>query len=177
MNAIVNAALEGGINWFDTAELYGRGRSERGLSRGLKAAGVNDDEVVVATKWSPMLRTAGNIPKTIDTRIMHLEGYSIDLYMVHQPYSFSPPEAEMEAMADLLDAGKIRSVGVSNFNADQMRRAHAALEKRGIPLAVNQMQYRVASSQVGFTRISRRSLIPHSLEECGFDVTSNVHSH
>ena len=79
MNAIVNAALEGGINWFDTAELYGRGRSERGLSRGLKAAGVNDDEVVVATKWSPMLRTAGNIAKTIDTRIMHLEGYSIDL--------------------------------------------------------------------------------------------------
>ncbi len=141
MSAIVNAALEGGINWFDTAELYGRGRSERGLSRGLRAAGVNDDEVVVATKWSPMLRTAGNIPKTIDTRIMHLEGYSIDLYMVHQPYSFSPPEAEMEAMADLLEAGKIRSVGVSNFNADQMRRAHAALEKRGIPLAVNQMQY------------------------------------
>jgi len=141
MSAIVKAALDGGINWFDTAELYGRGRSERGLANGLKAAGVKGDEVVVATKWSPMLRTAGNIPKTIGQRMKYLGGYAIDLFMVHQPWGFSSPEAEMNAMADLVQAGKIRSVGVSNFNAEQMRRAHDALEKRGIPLAVNQMQY------------------------------------
>jgi aryl-alcohol dehydrogenase-like predicted oxidoreductase len=141
MSAIVKAALDGGINWFDTAELYGRGRSERGLANGLKDAGVKDDEVVVATKWSPMLRTAGNIPRTIGQRMKYLDGYAIDLFMVHQPWGFSSPEAEMNAMADLLLAGKIRSVGVSNFNAEQMRRAHDALEKRGIPLAVNQMQY------------------------------------
>jgi aryl-alcohol dehydrogenase-like predicted oxidoreductase len=141
MSAIVKAALDGGINWFDTAELYGRGRSERGLANGLKDAGVKGDEVVVATKWSPMLRTAGNIPRTIDQRMKYLDGYAIDLFMVHQPWGFSSPEAEMNAMADLVQAGKIRSVGVSNFNAEQMRRAHDALEKRGIPLAVNQMQY------------------------------------
>ena len=47
----------------------------------------------------------------------------------------------MNAMADLVKAGKIRSVGVSNFNAERMRRAHAALAKRGLPLAVNQVQY------------------------------------
>jgi aryl-alcohol dehydrogenase-like predicted oxidoreductase len=47
----------------------------------------------------------------------------------------------MEAMADLVEAGHIRSVGVSNFNADQMRRAHATLARRGVPLAVNQVQY------------------------------------
>ena len=141
MSAIVKAALDGGINWFDTAELYGRGRSERGLANGLKGAGVKDDEVVVATKWSPMLRTAGNIPRTIGQRMKYLDGYAIDLFMVHQPWGFSSPEAEMNAMADLVQAGKIRSVGVSNFNAEQMRRAHDALEKRGIPLAVNQMQY------------------------------------
>ncbi len=141
MNAIVKAALDGGINWFDTAELYGRGRSERGLANGLKDAGVKDDEVVVATKWLPMLRTAGNIPRTIGQRIKYLGGYSIDLFMVHQPWGFSSPEAEMNAMADLVQAGKIRSVGVSNFNSEQMRRAHDALEKRGIPLAVNQVQY------------------------------------
>jgi aryl-alcohol dehydrogenase-like predicted oxidoreductase len=141
MSKIIKAALDGGINWFDTAELYGRGKSERGLANGLKAAGLEDDDVVVATKWSPMLRTAGNIPKTIETRIMHLGGYSIDLYMVHQPWGFSPPEVEMDAMADLVEAGKIRSVGVSNFNADQMRRAQRTLEKRGISLAVNQVQY------------------------------------
>ncbi|MEE8122118.1 MAG: aldo/keto reductase, partial [Anaerolineales bacterium] len=53
----------------------------------------------------------------------------------------SPPEAEMDVMAELVQAGKVRSVGVSNFNAEQMRRAHMALQKRGLPLAVNQVQY------------------------------------
>jgi aryl-alcohol dehydrogenase-like predicted oxidoreductase len=141
MNKIIKAALDGGINWFDTAELYGRGRSERGLANGLRAAGVESEDVIVATKWSPLLRTAGNISKSIESRIMYLDGYSIDLYMVHQPYGLSPPEAEMDAMAELVEVGKIRSVGVSNFNVDQMRRAHKALENRGIPLAVNQVQY------------------------------------
>lgn len=141
MNGIIKVALDGGINWFDTAEMYGRGKSEQGLSTALKSLDIQDDEVIVGTKWFPIFRTAGNIPRSIDDRLRFLDGYSIDLYMVHQPYSFSSPEAEMEAMADLVEAGKIRSVGVSNFNADQMGRAHAALEKRGLTLAVNQVQY------------------------------------
>ena len=124
-NAIIQAAIAGGINWFDTAEMYGLGESERALASALKAAGKGDDEVVVATKWLPYLRTAENIPKTIDNRLQNLDGYSIDLYMIHQPHSFSPPEAEMDAMADLVEAGKIRSVGVSNFNVERMSRAHA----------------------------------------------------
>lgn len=141
MDAIIQTALDGGINWFDTAELYGRGRSEAGLAKALRAAGVEDQGVVVCTKWFPILRTARNIPRTIADRVRYLNGYSIDLYMVHQPWGFSPPEAEMDAMADLVEAGTIRSVGVSNFNAKRMRRAHDALAKRGIPLAVNQVQY------------------------------------
>lgn len=141
MNAIVKSALDGGINWFDTAELYGRGRSEQGLAEALKAASKKDEEVVVATKWSPLFRTASNIPRTIGKRLEFLGGYTIDLYMVHQLWGFSSPEAEMDAMAGLVEAGKIRSVGVSNFNAQQMRRAHAALAERGLPLAVNQVQY------------------------------------
>ena len=140
-NATVKAALDGGINWFDTAELYGKGVSEASLAAALKAAGKKDDEVVVATKWWPLFRTARNIPRTIHDRIRFLDGYTISLYMVHQPYGFSSPEAEMEAMADLVEAGKIRSVGISNFNPKQMRRAHQTLQKRGIPLAVNQVQY------------------------------------
>lgn len=140
-NQIVKAALDGGINWFDSAEMYGRGNSERGLANALQSAGVKDDEVVIGTKWFPIFRTAGNIPSTIEDRIRYLDGYSIDLYMVHQPWSFSSPEAEMNAMADLVEAGKIRNIGVSNFSATQMERAHVALEKRGLSLAVNQVQY------------------------------------
>lgn len=147
-NAIVRAALDGGINWFDTAEMYGLGRSEQSLAAALKAAGKSDGEVVVATKWLPLLRAAGNIGRSIDTRLRVLDGYSIDLYMVHQPWSFSSPEAEMDAMADLVEEGKIRSVGVSNFDVERMRRAHRALEKRGLTLAVNQMEYSLLNRKI-----------------------------
>lgn len=147
-DAIVQTALEGGINWFDTAEMYGFGQSEQGLSAGLKAAGKENGDILVATKWLPAFRSARNISKTIHDRIRYLDGFSIDLYMVHQPWSFSSIESQMDAMADLVEAGQIRSVGISNFNADQMRRAHAALEKRGLPLAVNQMEYSLLNRKI-----------------------------
>lgn len=140
-NAIIKAALDGGINWFDTAELYGSGISEQALSAGLQAAGVRDSEVIIATKWWPIFRTAGNIRQTIDNRLRVLDPYSIDNYMIHNPHSFSSVEAEMNAMADLIEAGKVRSAGVSNFNPDRMRRAHEALRARGHPLALNQVHY------------------------------------
>lgn len=148
MNAIVAEALKGGINWFDTAELYGRGRSERALAQGLKSAGREDDDVIVCTKWFPIFRTAANIPKTIDVRLHHLDGYSIDHYIVHQPWGFSSVEAEMNAMADLVEAGKVRTIGVSNFSADQMRRAHTALTRRGMVLASNQVEYSLLNRSI-----------------------------
>ncbi len=141
MVEIVQTAFEGGINWFDTAELYGQGRSESALSESLLEAGVKPEEIRIATKWSPLFRTARNIPKTIQQRLDYLDPYGIDLYQIHHPRSFSPIEAQMNAMADLVEAGKIRSVGVSNFNQDQIRRAAEALEKRGLSLASNQVQY------------------------------------
>src|SRR5574338_257604 len=63
-NATIKAGLDNGVNWFDTAELYGAGVSERSLAIGLKTAGVKDSDVIIATKWWPMFRTARNIPKT-----------------------------------------------------------------------------------------------------------------
>ena len=147
-NATVKAGLDGGVNWFDTAELYGKGVSERSLSTALKAAGVKDEEVIIATKWWPMFRTARNIPKTIGDRLKFLDGYSIGLYQVHQPFGFSSPEDEMDAMAALVKAGKIRSVGISNFNAEQMRRAHRQLQKHGLPLASNQVEYSLLNRRI-----------------------------
>jgi aryl-alcohol dehydrogenase-like predicted oxidoreductase len=147
-NAAIKAGLDGGVNWFDTAELYGSGVSETSLATGLRAAGKSDSEVVVATKWWPLLRTARNIPKTIENRLRFLNGYSISLYMVHQPYGLSSPEAEMDEMAKLVQAGKIRSVGVSNFNPERMRRAHRQLQKYGLPLAVNQVHYSLLNRSI-----------------------------
>jgi aryl-alcohol dehydrogenase-like predicted oxidoreductase len=147
-NAIIKAALDGGINWFDTAEMYGAGVSEQSLATGLKAAGKPDKDIIIATKWQPFLRTAGNIPISIKDRLRFLAPYSISNFMIHQPYSFSSPEAEMNAMADLVEAGKIRSVGVSNFSPARMRRAHAALAKRGLPLACNQVRYNLLDRRI-----------------------------
>ena len=147
-NAIIQAALDGGITWFDTAEIDGAGLSERSLATGLEAAGKHPGDVVIATKWFPLFRTAGNIPRTVGNRLRFLDGYPIDLYYVHQPISFSTPEAEMNAMADLVEAGKIRSVGISNFGPERMRRAYAALQKRGLPLAANQVRYSLVDRHI-----------------------------
>lgn len=148
MSAIVKTAWEAGINWFDTAELYGQGRSEQGLAEALADNGIKDEDVLVATKWWPMLRRARHIPRSIRTRQGYLKPYTIDLYQVHQPISFSSPEDEMNAMADLVEAGAIRAVGVSNFDAARMRRAHAALQKRGLVLASNQVQYNLIHREI-----------------------------
>ena len=147
-NATGQAGLDGGVNWFDTAELYGAGVSEQSLATALKAAGKKDNEVVIATKWWPLFRTGQNIVKTIDGRLRFLFGYSIGLYQIHQPFSFSSPEAEMDAMAELVKMGKIRAVGVSNFNAEQMRRAHKQLQKHGLPLASNQVRYSLMDRKI-----------------------------
>jgi aryl-alcohol dehydrogenase-like predicted oxidoreductase len=146
--ALVKAALEGGMNWFDTAELYGFGQSERNLSAALQSLGIQAGEVVVATKWWPLFRTASHITKSIAERLDCLKPYPIDLYYVHQPFSFSSPEAEMKAMAKLAEAGKIRSLGVSNFSARNMNRAYTTLGKYGLKLAANQVHYSLAYRQI-----------------------------
>jgi aryl-alcohol dehydrogenase-like predicted oxidoreductase len=68
-NAIVKASLPGGVNWFDTAEMYGYGQSERALTSALRGAGVEPGGVVVATKWYPQGRRASNMSRTIDNRL------------------------------------------------------------------------------------------------------------
>lgn len=141
IDSVVSLSLEGGINWFDTAEIYGNGASEKALSLSLVNAGVNPGDVVTATKWWPAMRFASNISKTFEARIKLLEPFPVDLYQVHQPFGFSSVEKEMEAMAGLYDKKLIRAVGVSNFNASRMKRAFEELKKSGIPLASNQVRY------------------------------------
>ncbi|RED64654.1 aldo/keto reductase [Cohnella lupini] len=148
VNDIVRVSLEGGINWFDTAEIYGGGESEQVLAESLAAAGSLAIEAHIATKWWPGFRTAGNIPRTIDERLRRLGGYPIDLYMIHQPFSFSSVGGEMRQMARLAEQGKIRYVGVSNFNAKRMREADRVLREHGLRLASNQMKYSMLDRRI-----------------------------
>ncbi len=145
VNKIVKIALDGGINWFDTAELYGWGKSERALAAALVKAGRLNNDVVIATKWFPVFRTARNIHRTIDKRLECLSPYQIDLYQIHMPYAFSSVEAQMDAMAGLVKEGKIKCVGVSNFSAVQMRRALAALARHGLVLASNEVMFNLVN--------------------------------
>jgi len=153
-DAIVKTALDGGITLFDTAELYGRGESERRLAAGLTHAGISPGEVAVATKWRPVGRTAGSVARTIDDRLCALNPFPIDLHQIHFGFGgLSPVRQQVEAMAQLVQAGKIRSVGVSNFTAKQMATAHALLAEHGIPLASNQIQVNLLNRSVEFNGI------------------------
>ncbi len=145
---VVSAALKGGIGWFDTAEIYGKGKSEQALSAALSALSIRPGKVVVATKWFPFFRLARSIEGTIDERVSCLEPYPIDLHQIHQPFSFSSIPAQMNAMARLLKAGRIRSIGVSNFSARQMAEAHEALAAQGIALASNQVRYNLLDRSI-----------------------------
>ncbi|WP_054026127.1 aldo/keto reductase [Bacillus sp. FJAT-28004] len=148
INDIVKTSYEGGINWFDTAEIYGKGQSEQLLARALRETIPAEDPVYIATKWWPILRTASSIGRTIDERIKLLEGRTIHLYQVHQPFSFSSVSSEMKEMAKLAAAGKIKNIGVSNFSAKQMREADRVLREHGLQLASNQVKYSLLDRRI-----------------------------
>lgn len=148
IDKVVSLSLEGGINWFDTAEAYGKGASEKALSQALQKAGKKPGDILIATKWWPMFRFASNITKTIDKRLGALAPYPIDLYQVHQPWSFSNERSEMDAMAELLNRKLIKNIGVSNFSAERMKNAWETLDKKGIILASNQVRYNLLDRRI-----------------------------
>lgn len=138
---IVHVSLEGGVNWFDTAEVYGNGASERSLAQALDELDVDRSRYVIADKWFPAFRFAGSVVRTFPAREEALGGRRVDLHQIHQPVSFSSVERQAAAMAELQKEGRVGAVGVSNFNEKRMRAAHARLAAEGIPLATNQMHY------------------------------------
>lgn len=145
---IVRVSLEGGINWFDTAEAYGMGESEKALAEALRKFGKSEEEVIIATKWMPIFRKAKSIIKTIDNRIQSLNNYCIDLYQIHQPFSFSSTKAQMRAMAQLVHDKKVRYIGVSNFSAKRMTKAHNELLSLGLHLISNQVRYSLLDRRI-----------------------------
>jgi aryl-alcohol dehydrogenase-like predicted oxidoreductase len=136
------------MNWFDTAEIYGNGASENALAKALIELEVAEDDALIATKWWPLWRTAGNIARTIENRQVSLAGRRIDLYQIHQPFSFSSVRRQVEEMAKLVERGIVRSVGVSNFSANAMREADSVLREHGLQLAANQVKYSLLDRRI-----------------------------
>ncbi len=141
MRDVVDASVRNGVNWFDTAEKYGDGASERNLARALKDLNVGTEEVFIADKWWPKKRKATSLIETIDERLSCLDGYPIGLYQIHWPESESWLRTEMKYLAQLVERGKVKHVGLCNYNWRQVRRAHRLLAKRGVKLASVQVRY------------------------------------
>jgi aryl-alcohol dehydrogenase-like predicted oxidoreductase len=133
----LDVSLAAGVNLIDTAEMYSSGASERRVGELAKGR-----DVLLATKFPPSpFARIDIVPKALEDSLARLGCSSIDLYQHHYPNRRMPIPQLMNLMADAVEAGKIRAVGVSNYSAEEMRLAHAELAKRGIPLASNQVQY------------------------------------
>src|SRR6266550_3392984 len=131
-HAVVAAALDAGINVFDTAESYGDGRSEEFLGRAL--AGRRDDAVIV-TKFSfvsEQRATIDGLARACDRSLQRLGTDHIDVYLLHNPDEHTPISETLEGMAKLVDAGKVREIGCSNFSAALIDEAANAAEGLGV---------------------------------------------
>ena len=142
------AAGTAGITFFDTAEVYGNGESERLLGQFIKNS---DRPIQIATKYGPVpWRLFGSsVTDAVSDSLKRLGVEKVALYQVHWPFTFlMSQETLMNALADEVERGRIEAIGVSNYSASQMREAHDLLARRGIPLAVNQVRYSLLSRGV-----------------------------
>jgi aryl-alcohol dehydrogenase-like predicted oxidoreductase len=133
-------SLENGVNFVDTAEIYGNGRSERLLGQFVKNT---DLPVFVATKFFPMpwRWTSASVTGALRASLTRLGMEHVDLYQIHMPSPIVPIETYAEGLASAQQHGLTRAVGVSNYDKNQMQRAYRALAKFNVPLASNQVEY------------------------------------
>jgi len=130
---VIEAALDVGINFFDTADMYGNGRSEELLGRFL---GDRRSDVIIATKFGNEMQGQGGgarpeyIRKAFDASLQRLNTDYIDLYQQHIPDPGVPIAETLGALDQLVKAGKAREIGCSNFSAAQLREAQAASAAR-----------------------------------------------
>jgi aryl-alcohol dehydrogenase-like predicted oxidoreductase len=142
--AALEASLAAGVTLFDTAAMYSGGAAERRL--GELARG---HELQIATKFPPrMLNRADDMPAALEASLARLGRSSVELYMHHFPSGRVSIPRLMGLMADAVEAGNTRAVGVSNYSAEQLRTAHAALADRGVPLASMEISYSLLDRRV-----------------------------
>jgi aryl-alcohol dehydrogenase-like predicted oxidoreductase len=137
---VVDAALDAGINHFDTADIYGKGRSEEFLGRAL---GSRRRDAVITTKvgmgvpeGEPSASEA-RVTRVCDESLGRLGTDYIDLYLLHQPDPTTPIAETLSAFAKLVAAGKVREIGCSNFSGAQLEEAEVVANDLGVPRFVN----------------------------------------
>lgn len=141
--AIVARAIELGVTLFDTAEIYGRGRSERILGEAISG---HRDQVFLATKILPLAPLPPVVQQRAVASANRLGVTRLDLYQVHQPNPFVPDSAIMSGMRALQRVGLVGEVGVSNYSLDRWKAAEKALGSRVLS---NQVRYSLAATGPG----------------------------
>ena len=155
------AFVDGGVTLFDTAEVYGHGDAEKALGWLARRPGPRR---VIATKFAPLRGRGGAqaVLPALRASLRRMGLPRVDLYQVHwADFEEAPIDALMDAMAETVALGLVGAVGVSNFTAAEMRRAHAALARRGVPLASNQVRYNLLH------RAAERDGVLHACTELG----------
>lgn len=142
-----NVSMENGINFIDTAEIYGNGRSERLLGKFVKTA---EWPVFVATKFFPMpwRWTSASVVGALRASLERLDMPHVALYQIHWPSPIVPIETYAEGLALAHQLGLARAVGVSNYDKSQTERAYRALSRHNIPLASNQVEYHLLDRSI-----------------------------
>ena len=126
--AVVDAALGAGINFFDTADVYGAGQSEEFLGAALKGRRA---KALIATKFGIKMgegkegARAQYVRDALDASLQRLQTDVIDLYQIHRPDPNTPIAETVQALNDAVKAGKVREIGCSNFSVEQMRAANS----------------------------------------------------
>ncbi len=158
--ATIHRAIEQGINWIDTAAIYGRGHSEEVVARALEGV---SDRPYVFTKCSRVWDAQGNpssnlkrdsIRKECEDSLRRLRVEVIDLYQVHWPRPEEDLEEGWSAVAELQQEGKVHNIGVSNFNVSQLQRAQSIA-----PVATLQPPYSLVKPD------AEQEILPYCLEQ------------
>jgi aryl-alcohol dehydrogenase-like predicted oxidoreductase len=137
---VFSAALDAGSNLFDTAEVYQFGDSERAIGECLRR---DPRPALVVSKFAPYPTRYSSKSwfKALEGSLTRLGTRTIDLYLIHFPFSFLGIPSLMDMLAEVARSGKVRAVGISNFSAKQMYAAADRLERHGIPLAANEVHF------------------------------------
>jgi len=139
-----DASIDAGVTFFDTAEVYGGGESERIVGELLARDPARAASAVVATKFMPSpwkLAVQGALLKSLRASLGRLGLPAVDLYQIHGPISLRSHAALAEALAAAHQAGLVRAVGVSNYSEAETRSMAGELRKRGLRLATNQVEF------------------------------------
>ena len=171
--ATIHHALKQGVNWIDTAPVYGLGHSEKVVGRAIKGL---REKVIIATKcglvWDERGKISGrlkreSIRREVEESLLRLEIEVIDLYQIHWPDPDRKIEEAWSTMADLVREGKIRYMGVSNFNVNQLERIRPIHPIASLQPPYSMLNRGIEDELLNYCKTHDIGIIVYSSMECG----------